>query len=114
MRRFELAKYLMVIHKYKITETPMVPAMMDIIIRDWPSVRPRYFRNPLSTLKLVWCAGSPLNGRTQEEFYRLLDPSARVLQNWGMTEAGWITTFRWPEKDLTGSVGRLLPGMEAR
>ncbi len=114
MRRFELHQYLKTVEKYQITETPMVPAMMHMILKKWSSSRPNFFSNPLSTLKLVWCAGSPLDERTQENMYRLLDPSARVVQVWGMTEAGWISTFLWPEKDHTASVGRLLPGMEAK
>lgn len=51
---------------------------------------------------------------TQEKMYRLLNQSARINQVWGMTEAGWITTFLWPERDRSGSVGRLLDGMEAK
>jgi len=114
MRRFDLHKYLENVDKYQISESPMVPAIMQTILKKWPSSRPSFFGNPLSTLKLVWCAGSPLDERTQDNMYRLLDPSARVVQVWGMTEAGWISTFLWPEKDHTASVGRLLPGMEAK
>lgn len=31
-----------------------------------------------------------------------------------MTEVFWITGFKYPEKDDTGSAGRLLPNVEAR
>ena len=87
----------------------MVPAIMTAILKMPPSEHEK-----LQSLRLVWSAGAPLDQRTQDQIYRLLVPSARVVQVWGMTEAGWITTFLWPEKDHTGSVGRLLPGVEAK
>lgn len=87
----------------------MVPSIMNSIVKQ-----PSLGSISLLSLRLVWTAGAPLDERTQSQMYRLLVPSARVIQVWGMTEIGWITTFKWPEKDHTGSVGRLLPGMEAR
>lgn len=109
MRRFELARYLAIIDEHKITETPMVPAIIKSILKC-SSLGP----SSLQSLRLVWSAGTALDERTQDQMYRLLVPSARVIQVWGMTEAGYITTFCWPEKDHTGSVGRLLPGVEAK
>ena len=109
MRRFDLNRYLSAIQHYEITETPMVPQMLRTI-----GEQPELARDMLKSLRLIWSAGAPLSESLQEEFYRLLNPAARVTQVWGMTEAGWITTFLWPEKDHTGSVGRLLPGMEAK
>ena len=87
----------------------MVPAIMSTILKASPPAS-----GMLQSLRLVWSAGAPLDQRTQDQMYRLLVPSARVIQVWGMTEAGWITTFTWPEKDHTGSVGRLLLGVEAK
>ena len=109
MRRFHLQKYVLAIHEFQITETPMVPRIMTVILKE-----PRLPKKLLQSLRLVWCAGAPLDQRFQDQMYRLLVPSARVLQVWGMTEAGCITAFPWPERDHTGSVGRLLLGMEAK
>ena len=109
MRRFDLTRYLANVDQYSITETPMVPAIMKSILKR-SSVGPP----SLQSLRLVWSAGTPLDLNTQESMYRLLDPVARVLQVWGMTEAGYITTFPYPESDHTASVGRLLPGVEAK
>jgi acyl-coenzyme A synthetase/AMP-(fatty) acid ligase len=109
MRRFDLQLYFSTIQKYGITETPMVPQILRTIIEQ-SSVA----RKMLKPLQLVWSAGAPLTESLQGQFYRLLKPAARVIQVWGMTEAGWISTFLWPEKDHSGSVGRLLPGMEAK
>ena len=87
----------------------MVPQMLRTIVEQ-----PELARKMLTSLRLIWSAGAPLTETLQDEFYRLLKPAARVTQVWGMTEAGWISTFLWPEKDHTGSVGRILPGMESK
>ncbi|CAD6578368.1 MAG: hypothetical protein ASARMPREDX12_008723 [Alectoria sarmentosa] len=109
MRRFEQQRYLSIIHQYEITETPLVPAILNALMKGEATTR-----ELLASLRLVWCAGSPLDERAQDAFFRLLAPAARVVQVWGMTESGWITTFLWPDTDHTGSVGKLLPGMEAK
>lgn len=109
MRRFDLQRYFSTIQQYGITETPMVPQIMRKIVEQ-----PSLARGMLKSLQLVWSAGAPLPESLHDQFYRLLKPAARVIQVWGMTEAGWISTFLWPEKDHSGSVGRLLPGMEAK
>ena len=109
MRRFDLKQYLLAIQQYAITETPMVPQMLRIITEQ-----PQLAADTLASLRLIWSAGAPLSESLQEQFSRLINPNARVTQVWGMTEAGWMSTFLWPEDDRTGSVGRLLPGMEAK
>ena len=109
MRRFDLYRYLSAIQQYDITETPMVPQILRTIVEQSSIAHKK-----LKSLQLVWSAGAPLTESLQGQFYRLLKPSARVIQVWGMTEAGWISTFLWPEKDHSGSVGKLLPAMEAK
>lgn len=109
MRRFEQQRYLSILRQYEITETPLVPVILNALMKGEATTR-----ELLSSLRLVWCAGSPLDERAQGAFFRLLAPAARVVQVWGMTESGWITTFLWPDTDHTGSVGKLLPGMEAK
>lgn len=109
MRRFDIAEYVALIQKHGITETPMVPAMINSIVKNESSSK-----SSLQSLRLVWSAGAVLDEKLQDQMYRLLEPSARVVQIWGMTEAGYITTFLYPENDHTGSVGRLLPGIEAK
>lgn len=109
MRRMDLVKFLEYLRILKITETAIVPPIVTSILKSHPSA----YRS-LRTLRTVWCAGAPLARGPSNAFFRLLSPTARLLQVWGMTEAGWITTFLWPERDFSGSVGRVLPGMEAR
>ena len=109
MRRFDLEKFLAYVMQYQITETAIVPTIIVTVLKH-PSKAPAALRS----LRTVWCAGSPLVQTIQNEMFRLLRPTARLIQCWGMTECGWIATFLWPEKDHSGSVGRLLPGMEAK
>ena len=52
--------------------------------------------------------------RLQNRLMSILHPEAIVAQVWGMTEMGLVTTFHYPEKDDTGSVGKPLPNMEAK
>ena len=110
MQRFNPDRYLELIKTHQITETPMVPSMMRSIIH-----LPTIANVDLDSLRLAWCAGSPLDKATQDAMYGFLRPSARIVQVWGMTEAGYITTFLYPEVDHAGSsVGRLLPQSETR
>ena len=50
----------------------------------------------------------------QQEFYKHLSPDAVFSQVWGMTEIGAVTLFKYPERDYSGSVGRVLPGCEIK
>jgi len=108
MSRFELYKFTKYIHRYGITETAVVPPMVAGFVKG--GISPHL----LESLRVLWCAGSPLSQALNESMYELLHESAIVSQVWGMTELGWVSTFQWPERDMSGSVGRLLPNMEAR
>jgi 4-coumarate--CoA ligase len=109
MKRFDLDQFLKYMVRYKITETVIVnPIIFKILAMATPP------RENLSTLKCAWAGGAPLDGLIQNQFMNLLQKDSVLIQVWGMTEIGWITTFPFPEKDLSGSVGRLLPNVEAR
>ncbi|KAI9818922.1 MAG: hypothetical protein M1827_007743 [Pycnora praestabilis] len=109
MPRFEMSCFMQTIERFQITETLMVPPMMTGILKS-----PLSKEYSLKSLRFVSCGGAPLEGSLQHQFYTLLAPDALLTQVWGMTETGWLTTFQYPEKDDTGSVGRLLPTIEAR
>ena len=109
MRRYELSSFLNHIHDYGITETTLVPTVIAKILSSGAKIH-----QLLRSLRVVTSAGSTLPRATQQKFYRLLRPGVRLIQCWGMTEAGWISTVLHPETDYTGTVGRLLPGFEAK
>lgn len=109
MKRFDLNKYIDYTRQYRITETAMVPPIVISLLGS-PLIR----HGHLSSLRYIWCAGAPLDASIQRQLIDALNPSAKVSQVWGMSEIGWITSFLYPEGDDTGSVGRLLPNMEAK
>ncbi|KAI9714012.1 MAG: putative NRPS-like protein biosynthetic cluster [Bogoriella megaspora] len=109
MKRYEPKQYLKYINLYGITETAMVPPIVLNLLSLSPSEQ-----RQLSHLRYIRCAGAPLSADTYRRFTKLLDPKAIFAQIWGMSETGWITTFPFPELDDSGSVGRLMPSMEAK
>ncbi|KAI9801312.1 MAG: hypothetical protein M1833_002882 [Piccolia ochrophora] len=109
MPRFNMEKYLGAVRRFEITETMMVPPMMIDYLKS-----PTQHKNFLKTLEVLWVGGAPLDISVIEGMYQHLAADATIAQVWGMTEVGWITTTKWPEKDVTGSVGRLIPSREAK
>ena len=110
MRRFELEPLLASISKYQITEIGVVPPIAIAIIMS-----PLTKNYSLKTIKTASCGAAPLAKETQQRLYELLDPSATVTQVWGMTETSCIASMlHYPEPDTTGSVGRMLPNVDAK
>jgi Long-chain acyl-CoA synthetases (AMP-forming) len=110
MRRFELESYLSNLERFQINEIIVVPPLVIAIIMS-----PLSQKYSLKSLRDVVCGAAPLDKEPQSRFRALLDAGARVTQGWGMTESTCAATmFRHPEDDTTGSVGRLIPNMEAK
>ena len=110
MRRFELEPFLANIEKFKITEFGVVPPIVIAIIMS--GLGKKY---SLKSVKAVQCGAAPLGKESQEKLRQLLAPGATVLQVWGMTETSCIgSMFHYPEEDDTGSVGRMLPNLDAK
>lgn len=108
MPRFSMSQFINAVEHFDITEVLLVPPM---IVSFVTSTSPKTF---LKHIRFVWCGGAPLDGAIVKQMYRLLAPDACIAQVYGMTEAGWISTLKWPERDESGSVGRLLPNVEAK
>ncbi|RDH32426.1 hypothetical protein BDQ94DRAFT_179364 [Aspergillus welwitschiae] len=112
LRRFEPDLFLTTVAKHNITECTAVPPIILTILSHCTT--PKYSHS-LQSLKIVRCGAAPLDKTTQARFQSLLAPDATFTQVWGMTESSCIATMiPYPESDDTGSVGRLLPGMEAK
>lgn len=108
MPRFNVESCLEYVERYNITEITAPPPVL-LAFRRVPEAE----RTALHSIQTVWSGGAPMSADMQNEAVRMFFRYARIVQVYGMTEAGWITTFRWPELDETGSVGRLLPSYEA-
>lgn len=111
MRRFDLKGYLRATETYEATEMVTVPPMVLAIVMT-PFSRERRF---LKSVRLVSCGAAPLDKGLQARLSELLEDGVPFNQVWGMTETSCIATmFSYPEKDTTGSVGRLLPNLEVK
>lgn len=70
---------------------------------------------PLTSLKAVLIGAAPLGKESQARFKKLMAKNGSITQAWGMTEMSCVgSMFYYPEDDETGSVGRMLPGCDAK
>lgn len=63
-------------------------------------------------LRYAVLGGEKVNGVTRDLLAQ--KSSALVLEGYGTSECGPVVAFNQPDKDRPGSVGQLLPGIEAR
>ncbi|GIJ99670.1 hypothetical protein Aspvir_003671 [Aspergillus viridinutans] len=111
MRRFDLETFLVSNEKCQVTDMVIVPPMAIAILQS-PFSRTRPF---LRSIKNVNCGAAPLDKDVQARFRTLLKEGTPFTQVWGMTETCAVATmFMYPEDDDTGSVGRLIPNIEAK
>jgi 4-coumarate--CoA ligase len=110
MRRFDLEQFFANIEKHKITDLVVVPPMAIGLIMS-----PLNKKYSLKKVKTGVSGAAPLDKGPQARLKALLSDDAPVTQVWGMTELSCVATmFPYPESDTTGSVGRLLPNLEAK
>lgn len=110
MRRFDLEAFAASIEKFGITQLVLVPPIAIALI-----MAPVVKKYSLKSIKWGGIGAAPLSKESQARLYTMLADDATLNQVWGMTETSCIgTMFPWPEKDLTGGVGRLIPNLEAK
>lgn len=109
-RRFELEPFLAYVEKYKVTELYIVSAMAVAICMS-----PLIQKYSLKSVRQGVAGAAPLSKETQAGIRQYMVPGAPFTQVMGMTETTCILTmFRYPDDDLTGSVGRVIPGVEVK
>jgi len=106
--RFDAARALELIEKYRPEVLNLVPTHMQRMLRE-----PDIARRDLSSVRMLWHLAAPCPAWAKEGFIELLGPE-RVWELWGATEMTGITTISGSEW-LThrGSVGRC-PATEIR
>jgi acyl-CoA synthetase (AMP-forming)/AMP-acid ligase II len=111
MRRFDLPVFLSTIQKYKITDLTLVPPIaIAVLMNQLTHTQPF-----LKSIRMATCGAAPLDKDVQGRIQKLLGEKAPFTQVWGMTETSCIAmNFPYPEADTTGSVGRLIPNVEAK
>lgn len=107
MKRYDQDRFLEYTGRYRVTETLVVTPIVQGLL-----TLPQSRLQNLTSLRYLWAGGAPLDGTHQHELNERLHPDAIFSQIWGLTEYGWITGFKYPEKD-SGNVGRLMPNTEA-
>ncbi|KAL2026323.1 hypothetical protein VTO58DRAFT_102303 [Aureobasidium pullulans] len=117
MRRFELSLYLSSIERFGITSLMMVPPMVTAVIAyssSGPDLRAQVIQN-LQSVRSVIVGAAPLSKETQAKMQTLLAEQSPITQVWAMSETSCIASCTyWPEFERTGSVGRFLPGIDAK
>ncbi|KAK8154033.1 hypothetical protein IWX90DRAFT_464536 [Phyllosticta citrichinensis] len=109
MRRYIPDMYLALLDRFNITESIAAPPM----ILGWLAM-PEDKKASLKGLHQVTCAGAALAKSVQHEASFLLAPNGRLVQCWGMTEAGQITGFKYPDSEYSGAVGKPLPHIQVK
>lgn len=103
--RFDIPQFVQTIYLYRITETFMVPAMVQAL-NKYPDLElSQFFRS----LRYIGTAGASLDTASAQRLESKLHPEAQISQIWGMTEVGVAFQMRYGCRDGTGSIGCLLP-----
>ncbi|MCS7168009.1 MAG: long-chain fatty acid--CoA ligase [Gemmatales bacterium] len=112
--RFETHATLQLIHRWRPTIFPAVPAMLaalNRVLRHWHD---RASRPDLSSIRTVISGASALDSAIREEFARY--GAQGIIEGYGLTEAGPVTHANplVPEYNRPGTIGIPLPDTEAR
>lgn len=109
LSKFEMTNFLSLIHRFQISETYLVPAVIHSFLSSNLPVS-QY----LASLRYVAISGAPCDGQTVAAFGQLLQPHAYAGQLWGMTECGIAFQASYNRRADPGSIGRVMDGYEAR
>lgn len=111
IKRFELESYLYNVQKHEITEGAFVPPMVHMIIAS-----PLMEKYSLKSIRIGHTGAAPLDPESQGKLRKLLDKYTPLSQVWGMTETSCTCSMTpWTEgSEITGSVGKMLPNMDAK
>jgi 4-coumarate--CoA ligase len=106
---FDLTHMLNVIEKYKLTCLFHSPPVFLLF------TQPGFQREKITTLQYAMSGAAPLSQSLQERVTKVLYNNTKLETNWGMTEVVAVATMLPSGESITdGSVGTLLPGMEAK
>ncbi|ORY86967.1 4-coumarate-CoA ligase-like protein [Protomyces lactucae-debilis] len=119
-RKFEIGQMLELIQRFKIQALATVPPVITLLAKH--TLVDNY---DLSSLRSIGSGAAPLGQETQELLRKRIRESAkragkeakpcRFQQGWGMSELCCTgTSFTAGDDDYEGSVGRLVPGLEAK
>ncbi|KAK2802002.1 hypothetical protein FQN51_004912 [Onygenales sp. PD_10] len=108
--RFNLEQYVQCVYIYRITETYMVPAMVQAL-NQCSSLSLSEF---LTSLRYVGVAGACIDAGSVQLLQDKLHPDAQVSQLWGMTEVGMVFQMRYGMRNEPGSIGTLMQNYDVK
>ncbi|XP_031619823.1 luciferin 4-monooxygenase-like [Contarinia nasturtii] len=108
MSRFNEAEFLVIIQKYKVTTTYLVPPIMVLLAKS--ALVTKY---DLSSWHTAICGAAPLGKETETEVKQRIGLKI-VRQGYGMTEGTFAYCVQDDERHTNGSVGVLLKGLFGR
>lgn len=95
--------------KYSVNILWLVPTIMSILLRlDRGVEGPDYCRR---NVRLILVSTAPLPSNIKNEFERKY--GILSFENYGLSETLFISTNTQEERDISGTVGRILPGCQA-
>jgi len=105
--RFQPAEAVRTIARHRISILMAIPSMYNAMlrVRDAPP-------DALRSVILAVSGGEPLPLRVYEAFADRF--GVRLLEGYGLTEAGPVVSMNTPEAHRIGTVGRALPGVQVR
>jgi acyl-CoA synthetase (AMP-forming)/AMP-acid ligase II len=111
LRGFNPEEILMIIEKYKVEVSSMVPTMFNMIFALPEEVRNKY---DMSSVKLLLSSSAPISATTKKEILAFFK-NVRLYEAYGATETGIVTSLR-PEDQMKelGSVGKAAFGKEIK
>ncbi|KAK3439789.1 hypothetical protein EUGRSUZ_B00137 [Eucalyptus grandis] len=110
MEKPDFVAMLRAIEKYRVMHTPVSPPLIVAFVKS--EIAGKY---DLSSLRSLGCGGAPL-GKEVATRFRERYPRVEIAQGYGLTETcGVATRTSGPdEANHHGSVGRIIPNMEAK
>ena len=107
--RFEINDFVDTIEKYKLTAIFHSPPVYLLF------TQPGFPREKLKSVHYAMSGAAPLSKGLQQRVSKVFYNGTTLETNWGMTEVVAVATmFPAGSKEMEGSVGTLLPGIEAK
>lgn len=107
MKKYTFDKLTEYARQYDLSMLFLAPPIWNRIVNEWK-------KEDLTKIRWALSGGSPMPLALQKRVNKALPDGTVLLPNWGMTELVCAATqFSPDEVDEEGSVGRLVPAMEA-
>lgn len=111
LKRFDPIIFPNKIEEFGITEIYAPPPMLSLLHNKPES------HSKIQSLRGIYTGGAPFAPELRARFLSIYDNNPyppHIRQVWGLTEGGWMATFKHPINDQTGAVGNLIPGYKMK